>query len=230
LLRGPNEQGCAACHAGTNLQPAILNVFSEFAKIGSHPAPGVNNLHDRAEAPLLNNNRHATCADCHNPHASQQTAAFNVPPALRPSQIGTVGISALDGTTVVNPAVNQYETCLRCHGTSAGKTANAQLYGYLPTRLVSAGDPLDVIPQFALTSTSSHPVTHDRSSILSQPSLRAQMMQLDGTTLGRAMGTRLFCRSQRPAWLEVDAHPGTPLRDEPGCVSGRSDQQPVSES
>lgn len=193
LLRGPNEQDCAACHAGTNLQPQILNVYSEFAKLGSHPAPAANNLHDRAEAALLNNNRHATCADCHNPHASQQTTAFNAPPALRPSQLGAVGVSAVDGTTVVNPAVNQYETCLRCHGSSAGKMVNAQLYGYLPTRLVSAGDPLDVVPQFALSSTSSHPVTHDRSSVLPQPSLRAQMLQLDGTTLGRAMGTRIFC-------------------------------------
>lgn len=193
LLRGPNEQDCAACHAGTNLEPAILNVYSEFAKTGSHPVPSGNNLHDRAETALLNNNRHATCADCHNPHAAQPTAAFNNPPGLRPSQIGIVGISATDGTTVVNPAVNQFESCLRCHGTSAGKVVNAAVFGYLPTRLVSAGDPLDVIPQFALTSTSSHPVTHDRSSILPQPSLRTQMMQLDGTTLGRTMGTRIFC-------------------------------------
>jgi predicted CXXCH cytochrome family protein len=193
LLRGANEQDCATCHAGTNLQPAILNVYGEFAKPGSHPAPGANNLHDRAEAALLNNNRHGTCADCHNPHSSQQTTAFNNPPAVRPSQIGTLGISAVDGTTVVNPAVNQYENCLRCHGTSAGKAVNAQLYGYLPTRLVSSGDPLDVIPQFALTSTSSHPVTHDRSSVLPQPSLLPQMLQLDGTTPGRTMGTRTFC-------------------------------------
>lgn len=193
LLRGPNEQDCAACHAGTNLQPQILNVYSEFAKPGSHPAPNSNNLHDRAEPGLLNNNRHATCADCHNPHAAQQTAAFNVPPALRPSQLGVVGISATDGTSVVNPAVNQYETCFRCHGTSAGKNVNVQLYGYLPTRLVSSGDPLNVIPEFALTATSSHPVTHDRSSMLPQPSLLPQMLKFDGTNPERVMGVRIFC-------------------------------------
>jgi predicted CXXCH cytochrome family protein len=193
LLRGSNEQDCSTCHAGTNLSPAILNVYSEFAKAGSHPAPAANNLHDRAETSLLNNNRHATCADCHNPHASQQTAAFNAPPGLRLSQSGVAGISATDETTVINPAINQYETCFRCHGKSAGKTVNAQLFGYLPTRLVSSGDPLDVISQFALTSTSSHPVTHDRSSILPQPSLRSQMLELDGSTPGRAMGTRAFC-------------------------------------
>ncbi|HEY7099239.1 MAG TPA: cytochrome c3 family protein [Terriglobales bacterium] len=193
LLRGANELDCASCHAGTNTQPALLNVYAEFAKVGSHPAPSANNLHDRAESALLNNNRHATCVDCHNPHASLQTAGFTLPPAPRPSQNSTLGVSETDGTTPVNPAVNQYETCLRCHGTSSGKQVNMPLYGYLPTRLVSSGDPLNVIPEFALTSTSSHPVFHDRSSVLPQPSLRSQMLQLDGVTAGRTMGTRIFC-------------------------------------
>jgi hypothetical protein len=153
----------------------------------------VNNQHDRAEPALLNNNRHATCVDCHNPHASQQTTLFNVPPAVRSSQMAVEGISATDGMTVVNPAVNQYENCLRCHGSSSGKVVNVALFGYLPLRLVSSGDPLNIIPQFAATSSSSHPVTHDRSSTLPQPSLLPQMTQIDGVTLGRSMGTRLFC-------------------------------------
>src|SRR5581483_12206298 len=53
--------------------------------------------------------------------------------------------------------------------------------------------PLNVIPEFSLSATSSHPVTHDRTSPLSQPSLRPNMMNLDGVTPGRAMGTRIFC-------------------------------------
>lgn len=194
LLRGPNEQDCVACHSGTNnTQPTTLNVYSEFAKTGSHPVPSVNNQHDRAEPALLNSNRHATCVDCHNPHASQQTTAFTNPPLVRPSQNGVAGISAADGITVLNPSVNEYENCLRCHGTSSGKVVNVPLFGYLPLRLVSAGDPLNIIPQFALTSTSSHPVTHDRSSTLSQPSLLSQMIQIDGISMGRSMGTRIFC-------------------------------------
>jgi len=193
LLRGPNELDCAACHSGTNTQPALLNVYSEFAKTGSHPPPVANNSHDRGEAGLLNNNRHATCVDCHNPHAAQPTTAFALPPGLRPSQNSTVGVSAADGITPVNPAVNQFEVCLRCHGTSSGKMVNVPLYGYLPVRLVSSGDPLNIVPEFALTATSSHPVVHDRSSVLPQPSLRNQMLQLDGVTSGRAMGTRIFC-------------------------------------
>jgi predicted CXXCH cytochrome family protein len=193
LLRGPNEQACLSCHAGTNTSPATLNVGAEFAKVGAHPAPTANNQHDRAEPAVLNNNRHATCVDCHNPHDSLQTVGFNLPPAIRPSQTGTAGVSGADGATVINPAMNQYETCLRCHGTSAGKMTNVTMYGYMPVRLVSSGDPLNLVPQFALTATSSHPVMHDRSSTLAQPSLRSQMLQQDGVTLGRAMGARIYC-------------------------------------
>ena len=74
---------------------------------------------------------------------------------------------------IVDPAVNQYENCLRCHGTSTGKKTSVNL-GYLPVRVVSATDRLNVIPEFDSTLRSTHPVFHDRSSMLPQPSLRLQ--------------------------------------------------------
>lgn len=192
LLRGTDEQSCLSCHnGGTNISPAAPDVFAEFSKTG-HPFSSANNVHDRSESSVLNNNRHATCVDCHNPHASTATSSFATPPAVRPSQASVVGISASDGLTVLSPAVNQYENCLRCHGTSTGKTFDKK-FGYAPVRIASAGDPLNIIPQFSATATSSHPVTHDRSSSLSQPSLRAQMLNLDGTTPGRNMGERILC-------------------------------------
>ena len=191
LLRGGNEQACASCHSGSNMQPELSNVFAEFAKIG-HPFPAGNNTHDRAEAAVLNNNRHATCADCHNPHADQAVSLFGAPPDIRLSQNRVVGVSSIDGTTVVSPAINQFESCLRCHGTSVGKVVDPK-YGYSPNWAVRASDPLNLVPQFSASATSSHPVTHDRSSPYSQPSLRPQMLQLDGVTAGRAMGTRTFC-------------------------------------
>jgi len=192
LLRGPNEQACVSCHgAGSSLYPAAPDVFTEFAK-GGHPFPTGANLHDAVEPVVLNQNRHATCADCHDAHGSEKTAMFSPPPAIRRSQSLASGISASDGFTVVAPAVNQYENCLRCHGTSTGKVASST-YGYLPRWVVSASDPLNVIPQFAPTASSGHPVTHDRSSPLPQPSLRLNMMNLDGVTSGRPMGTRIFC-------------------------------------
>jgi hypothetical protein len=67
------------------------------------------------------------------------------------------------------------------------------IYGYFPNRIVAAGDPLNLIPQFATTATSSHPVMHVSNSVLSQPSLRTRMLQLDGVTSGRAMGTQISC-------------------------------------
>ncbi len=193
LLRAKNENDCAACHGGSgNLSPAALNVFAEFAK-GAHPFSTAGGTHDAAESALLNQNRHATCVDCHNPHSSLQVSAFLAAPTIRPSQSGVEGINAIDGTTVLNPAANQYENCLRCHGASTGKASIPATFGYLPVWAVAYGDPLNVIPQFAAISTSSHPVTHDRSSAYPQPSLRAFMMNEDGVTPGRAIGPRIFC-------------------------------------
>ncbi|MGB8013074.1 MAG: cytochrome c3 family protein [Terriglobales bacterium] len=190
----PVTQDCMTCHnGGTYLSPAPLNIMAEVAKNG-HPLPSGVNYHDAAEPVLLNHNRHATCVDCHNAHASQQTLTFSVPPILRPAQAGAGGISATDGVTVLTPAINQYETCLRCHGTSTGKQ-RLIVYGYAPTRVVSAADRLDLIPQFSSLATSSHPVTHARSSLLSQPSLLPFMLNLNGTNSGRSMlaGTSIFC-------------------------------------
>jgi hypothetical protein len=102
------------------------------------------------------------------------------------------GISATDGKTAVSPAINQYENCLRCHGTSTGKKSSVN-FGYLPFRVVSASDPLNVIPEFSSFATSSHPVFHDRTSAFPQPSLRTNQLNLDGGTMGRSMGARILC-------------------------------------
>jgi predicted CXXCH cytochrome family protein len=195
LLRGQNEQACIGCHNGSNVSPmpAYANVFAEYGtpKIG-HPFPQSTSPHDAAEPVLLNNNRHATCVDCHSGHGSQIVGVFPPAPLIRISQKDVTGINASDGTSVLAPAVNQYENCLRCHGTSAGKQVQP-IYGYFAVRAVSAGDPLNLIPQFAVTATSSHPVMHARSSALAQPSLLTNMLNLDGVTPARAMGTQILC-------------------------------------
>ena len=190
IVRGLNELACSGCHAGgSNVSPAAPNIFAEMAKIG-HPVPSPTNQHDAAEPAVLNNNRHATCVDCHNSHGAEQVTSFNIPPLMRVSQADATGV-AMDGVTPLAPAINQYETCLRCHGLSAGKVANP-IYGYLPAR--AAADPLNVIPQMNTSAKSSHPVMHIRSSPLPQPSLLLTMLDFNGTTInGRAMGSQIFC-------------------------------------
>ena len=184
-------QSCMTCHnGGSTVSPPIPNVFAEFAKTG-HPFPSGTNTHTAREDAILNNNRHATCVDCHNPHSSRRDASF-VSTAIRESQEGVTGVSATDGTTVLNRATDQYENCLRCHGTSAGKQTLTQ-FGYLPAWAASVGDPLNVILQFGQTTTSRHPVMLDRSSPFPQPSLLQFMWNENGTVPGRAMGTRILC-------------------------------------
>ncbi len=190
LMRGTNEAACFACHSGVaSISPPAPNIFAEYSKI-AHPLPNGSNPHDSAESVVLNNNRHATCVDCHNGHGSQQVTSFNPPPLIRVSQSGTVGV-APDGMTTVSPAVNQYDNCLRCHGYSAGKMVN-QAFGYLPAR--AASDPLNIIPQMNTSAKSSHPVMHARSSAQPQPSLLTTMLDVSGsTTHGRTMNTQIFC-------------------------------------
>lgn len=188
----PVTQSCMTCHAGgTYVSPAAPNIMAEEAKI-SHPLPSGNNFHDAAEAAVLNSNRHATCVDCHSAHAGNPEGQYTAPPGIRPPQQGATGVSALDGITTIIPAVNQYETCLRCHGTSVGKQ-RMLIYGYSPIRVVAAADPLNIIPEFSTTATSSHPVTHPRSSPLPQPSLLVNMLTEAGLASGRLVGTQLFC-------------------------------------
>jgi predicted CXXCH cytochrome family protein len=188
----PSTQDCISCHSGPgNISPAAPNVYAEFAKM-SHLLPAGTNGHDAAEPAILNNNRHATCVDCHSPHTGNALTLFSAPPAIRPPQAGASGVSGIDGITVLTPAVNQYETCFRCHGSSVGKQVLIK-YGYLPSRLVFSGDALNLVPQLSPSSTSSHPVTHDRSSPLPQPSLLANMLNQNGTASSRLVGTRIFC-------------------------------------
>ena len=128
------------CHnGGTLLAPAAPNVMAEIAKV-SHPLPAGNNFHDAAETAVLNNNRHATCVDCHSAHGSNQVSRLRRLRRFVLRNRHLTGISASDGATVLLPALNQYENCLRCHGTSVGKQ-RLMIYGYAPARLVSAPDP-----------------------------------------------------------------------------------------
>ena len=194
LLRAVDDQTCLVCHNGSsNISPAISNVLAEMVAPKYGHAFSVGNTPHRAnEAVLLNQNLHVTCVDCHNPHSANRVTSFPAAPTVRPSQTMLMGISATDGKTVVSPAANQYENCLRCHGANTGKKLSVNS-GYLPYRVVVVSDRLNVIPEFSSFAPSSHPVFHDRSSPYPQPSLRSNQLNLDGRTMGRSMGARILC-------------------------------------
>jgi predicted CXXCH cytochrome family protein len=188
------SQSCMSCHnGGDKLLAPILNLFAEYQNVEKkgHPFPTTGNVHAPNEPVVLDQNRHATCVDCHNSHASKHVTTFNLPPDLRPSQNGVAGVAS-DGSKLTTAASKQYETCLRCHGASIGKQAIAATYGYLPARAIFGGDALNLILQFGDSAASSHPVMRDATK-QAQPSLLASMWDINGTTPTRAIGSRIFC-------------------------------------
>jgi hypothetical protein len=184
------SQACIMCHDGSdNLNPPLLNVTGVFNGQQGHPFSDTGNPHTVNEPVVLDRNRHATCADCHNSHAAQSTISFPATPDLRPSQIGVAGVT-LDGG-VVTSATYQYENCLRCHGTSQNKQS-LPVYGYMPARALFSGDTLDVSLQLAHGATSSHPVMRDARNIARQSLLRS-MWDIGSTVPVRPMSPRLLC-------------------------------------
>lgn len=185
---------CFTCHDGSdNLTQPILNVLAvyqnTYQNTGAHPLPDTNNPHTLDESIAPDRNRHATCADCHNAHASQPTTAFPGTPELRPSQTGVSGVAA-DGS-LLKVATYQYENCLRCHSSSTNKQSLAA-FGYMPARALTPGDTLNVRNDFSPSAGSSHPVMRDATK-QSQPSLLDYMWDISGKVQSRPMGNRILC-------------------------------------
>ena len=198
LRKNPNSpvnvdetsQACFTCHDGSdNLAQPLPNVTAAFNGQQGHLFADASNPHMMNEPLVLDRNRHATCADCHNPHAAQPTTFFPATPDLRPSQIGVAGVT-LDGMAITT-ATYQYENCLRCHGTSQNKQS-LPAYGYMPSRALFSGDTLDVSLQFAHGATSSHPVMRDAGN-LTRPSLLKSMWNIGSAVQGRPVSPRILC-------------------------------------
>ncbi len=192
LLRGTNEADCMPCHNGgiEHFSRAAPTSSAEYAKI-AHPFPNGTNQHDAAEASVLNNNRHATCVDCHNSHGSQQVTSFNIPPLVRVSQISAVGISR--GRHDRRQSGRSISMRIAC---AAMATARAR--GRIPStaicRCAPSSDPLNVIPQMNASAKSSHPVMHTRSSSFPQPSLLTTMLDLTAARPTDAVwASQIFC-------------------------------------
>ncbi|MCK5606390.1 hypothetical protein KAR91_31100 [Candidatus Pacearchaeota archaeon] len=110
------EDNCYPCHDGT---VASANIKYQFQKFSHHPIELTTiditaNYHDPAEDPKFHQG-HVECVDCHNPHATKNTAP---PPSGSSQNLALVSGKKQTGTgmDVVDPITHEYELCFKCHG------------------------------------------------------------------------------------------------------------------
>lgn len=143
------ESNCLDCHSGT-VAASTKNISTQLVKTYKHNVAGYNGIHDANEASQVTN-MHVECVDCHNPHASNSATASA--PAVNGSLLGVKGVN--QSGTAVNPAVNSYEICYRCHAGSVGAPAAAT------ARVISQNN---LRLEFATTNPSFHPVVGPRNN------------------------------------------------------------------
>ena len=143
LLHLPQaEDNCLVCHNGS---VAAKNVEADFKKLSAHPVATTSSFHDAAEDPINLKKRHASCVDCHNPHAARST------PGARPNIGGALaGVAGINISGVpVNSVTREYELCFRCHGDSVVKG---------PSHILRQIEQPNIRLQFNPANTSYHPV------------------------------------------------------------------------
>jgi hypothetical protein len=136
MLFAREEEGCEACHDGTQ-GGVSKNVKAELDKTYAHPVHEYNDRHSLPEhgqpggSSFGPDNRHAECADCHNPHAAGPIGSVHTPPGNGISDVlrGVWGVepswpslwSQPTSFTEMKPPVYpegsdfEYQICLKCH-------------------------------------------------------------------------------------------------------------------
>ena len=108
------ERNCIDCHAGDG--PG-KNVATDLKKFSAHPISLDSTAHNPREDLINPPTRHATCADCHNPHAVSSVPAGKK--QISGALAAVSGISAGGGQ--LNAVAHEYELCFRCHGDSVAR-------------------------------------------------------------------------------------------------------------
>jgi predicted CXXCH cytochrome family protein len=113
------EDLCFACHDGGT---AATNIEAEFAKTYAHPLDLAAGVHDPSE-PAVVDVGHVECVDCHDTHEADPRIDLPGPALVPRAAAGPLdGARGVDLAGVeADPAVYEYEVCLRCHGDSPGK-------------------------------------------------------------------------------------------------------------
>lgn len=163
LSAAVEEDVCLICHDGS-LGPDIR---TEINRPSAHPVQLYSGLHDPVEqmptAPV-----HVECTDCHNPHAANATTALA--PAVGGRLTNVTGMS-ISGA-IVDPALYEYEVCLKCHGDDR----------YLVPATTRVDDTSNLRIAYTPANASFHPVAAVGRS-LRVPSLRP----------GYTVTSRIYC-------------------------------------
>jgi len=147
LRHAAEEDNCLVCHTGN---VAAKNIGQELTRPFRHGVQDYAGVHDPAEdftSGLVP--KHVECADCHNPHHTNNQAGPSTgnPPLVSGVTAGVKGVD-IDGSPV-SPAIYTYEICFKCHG-------DTQMTNTMPiTRQV---DQLNTRLEFDQTNPSFHPV------------------------------------------------------------------------
>lgn len=142
------EMTCEGCHDGS--VTGAHNIQAELSKAYAHPTHLYNNRHSINESGTTGfgqNNRHAECVDCHNPHALSNTGAVHTPGTTGNAVSGVLqnewGVqptwptiwtqpttfTVYNAPTYPNGASYEYQICFKCHsgygiGTVTGGVAS----------------------------------------------------------------------------------------------------------
>ena len=108
------EKNCWSCH---DAQGPGQNVSAEFSKLSTHATLSNAESHSPSENPVNPPLRHVTCADCHNPHASNKSFGSNL--RVSGALAGVTGIGP--GGSVLRNITHEFELCFRCHADSAAR-------------------------------------------------------------------------------------------------------------
>jgi len=118
LAQAGEVTNCLVCHNGN---VANHNLQGEFAKLSIHPVNNSEWVHTPNED-ATQMARHVTCADCHNPHQSNNITATT--PNVTGRLTGVKGVTQFG--TSVKTASYEFEVCYKCHGLTAAQSASFQ--------------------------------------------------------------------------------------------------------
>ena len=163
------EALCLQCHDGSSGPGGGFgtppNIELELQKTYRHPVDLTPSVHSPEESPIAvpetlpevesGRPRHAECFDCHDHHAVERGGGAR----FHTATINEVwGVNESAGYR--DPALAEFEVCLKCHGDSANRPQPQMLAGDYPIRLSTQATPFafNTRLEIQVTNASFHPI------------------------------------------------------------------------